>query len=184
MKRGIIRGDGKHEVPAVLEHPGTRPIRRRLMDERSVTRPQPPSTRAIVADEAFCAQAAALLMCDRQPICEAFMGEPAEEVLEMVRWALSHEDDEGFDPAKVLTAWARKRGRGAWSGQLNRANGAARDEHHQGEAAPDEWDGSRGGQGDGGDAEREAALRIARYWEAHPERLAEALRWPGANGRS
>ena len=87
------------------------------MDERSVTRSSPPSTRAIVADEAFCAQVAALLLCDWAPIHDAFIGEPAEEVLEMVRWALSHEDDEGFDTAQVLTVWAKKRGRGAWSGR-------------------------------------------------------------------
>ncbi|MDP9476405.1 MAG: hypothetical protein M3R38_12115 [Actinomycetota bacterium] len=135
------------------------------MDERSVTRPRPSPTRAIVADEAFCAQAAALLMCERGPILEAFLGEPAEEVLEMVRWALSHEDDGGFDPAEVLTAWARKRGRGAW--RQGKANGTAENGHPPQEADPD-----------GGEAEREAALRIARYWQAHPERLAEALRWP------
>ncbi len=149
------------------------------MDERSVTRPLPPPTRAIVADEGFCAQAAALLMCDRKPILDAFLGEPAEEVLEMVRWALSHEDDEGFDPAKTLAAWARKRGRGAW--RQGQANGTARD-GHESETAPDE---KVGREVDEGDAEREAALRVARYWEAHPERLAEALRWPrDENGRS
>jgi hypothetical protein len=85
------------------------------MDEVSVTRPAPPSTKAIVADEAFCTQAAAMLFCDRGVIHDTFIGEPAEEVLEMVRWALSHEDDEGFDAAEVLTAWAKKRGRVAWS---------------------------------------------------------------------
>src|ERR671913_566578 len=83
------------------------------MDKVSVTRT--PSTLAIVADEAFCAQAAAVLMCDEEPIRNAFIGESVEEVLAMVRWALSHEDDEGFDPAKVLTDWAQKRERGAWS---------------------------------------------------------------------
>ena len=153
------------------------------MDERSVTRPRPHPTRAIVADGAFCAQAAALLMCDPEPICEAFLGEPAEEVLEMVRWALSREDDGGFDPAVVLTAWARKRGRGAWSGRGS-TNGDTRNGHHQEGAAPDGEDGTRGDRGDDGDAEREAALRVARYWEAHPERLAEALRWPQEDGRS
>ncbi len=153
------------------------------MDERSVTRHAPPPTRAIVADEGFCAQAAALLMCNGRPILEAFLGEPAEEVLEMVRWALSHEDDEGFDPAEVLTAWARKRGRGAWSGRQGQANGTTRNGHHPQEADPDEGNGSRGPKDD--EAEREAALRIARYWQAHPERLAEALRWPhDENGRS
>ncbi len=87
------------------------------MDERSVTCPAPIPTLAIVADGAFCAQAAAVLGCAEGPIREAFIGEPADEVLEMVRWALKHQDDGGFDPAEVLTAWARKRGRGAWSGR-------------------------------------------------------------------
>ncbi len=106
------------EVPAVLAHPGTRPIRRTLMDERSVTRPAPIPTASIVADGAFCAQAAAVLGCAEGPVRDAFLGEPAEEVLEMVRWALSHQrDEEGFDPARVLTGWAKKRGRGAWSGR-------------------------------------------------------------------
>ncbi len=86
------------------------------MDERSVTRPSPPSTLAIVADEALCMQAAAVLGCEEEPIRDAFIGEPAEEILEMVRWALSHEqDEEGFDAAQVLTRWAKKRG--AWSGR-------------------------------------------------------------------
>jgi hypothetical protein len=84
-----------------------------LMDEVSVTRPSPPSAKAIVADEGFCRQVAALLLCDQAPIHDAFVGEPVEEVLEMVRWALSHEDDVGFDAAQVLTSWAKKRGRGA-----------------------------------------------------------------------
>ena len=87
------------------------------MDEARITRPSPPSTRTIVADEGFCGQVAALLMCDRGPIHDAFIGEPVEEVLEMVRWALSREDDEGFDTAEVLISWAKKRGRGTWSGR-------------------------------------------------------------------
>jgi hypothetical protein len=85
------------------------------MDEARITRPSPPSTRTIVAKEDFCRQVAALLMCDPAPIHDAFIGEPVEEVLEMVRWAISHEDDEGFDAAEVLTSWAKKRGRGTWS---------------------------------------------------------------------
>ena len=91
------------------------------MDEVSVTRTSPPSTRAIAAGEGFCRQVAALLMCDPAPIHDAFIGEPVEEVLEMARWALSHEDDDqGFDTAEVLTSWAKKRGRGAWSGRPRR----------------------------------------------------------------
>src|SRR5688572_28868506 len=123
------------------------------MDEVSVTRAAPHSTKAIVADEAFCAQVAALLFCDRGPIHNAFIGERAEEVLEMVRWTLSHEDDEGFDAAEVLTAWAKKRGRGAWSDRPPRRAKENRD----------------------GEAER-LAVALARMWTEHPESLAEAIR--------
>ncbi len=84
------------------------------MDEASVTRAPASPTRAIVADEAFCKQAAAVLLCDTGPIQDAFLGEPAEEVLEMVRWALKHEDDPGFDVVRALPSSARRRGHGAW----------------------------------------------------------------------
>ena len=97
------------------------------MDERSLTRPAPIPTAAIVADEAFCAQAAAVLGCAEAPVRDAFLGEPVEEVLGMVRWALSHQDDEGFDAAGVLTAWAKKRGRGAWSGRELETSPAMKD---------------------------------------------------------
>ena len=132
------------------------------MDEVSVTRTDSPSTRAILADEAFCAQAAAVLMCDRGLICDAFIGEPAEEVLAMVRWALSHEDDEGFYAAKVLTDWARKRGRGAWSAKPPKASEAEQDR------------------------KRELARMLVEFWNRHPEDLAALLDWVQAslNGRS
>ena len=134
------------------------------MDKSSVTRPSPPSTRAIVADEAFCRQAALLLLCEEQPIHDAFIGEPAEEVLEMVRWALSHEDDEGFDPAGVLTGWAKKRGRGAWSG---RPRPSERKEQN---------------------LDGELTRALAQFWAEHPRELAELLERVQAsingNGRS
>ncbi len=60
-------------------------------------------------------QAAAVLLCEPEPIHDAFIGEPAEEVLEMVHWALGHEQDPGFDAARALPNWARRRGRGAWN---------------------------------------------------------------------
>jgi|SRR5215210_6261733 len=129
------------------------------MDEVSVTRTSPPSTKAIVADEGFCKQVAALLLCDRAPIHDAFIGEPVEEVLEMARWALSHDDDEGFDPAKVLTSWAKKRGRGAWSGRPRRPE---RDPYV------------------------ELAGALGRYWKEHPGELTALLERAQANlnGRS
>jgi hypothetical protein len=123
------------------------------MDEVSLTRTSPPSTKAIVADEDYCAQVAALFVCDQTPIHDAFIGEPVEEVLEMVRWALSHEDDEGFDAAQVLTTWARKRGRGAWSGRPARKVGENRE-----------------------DGAERLAVALARMWTQHPESLAQAIR--------
>jgi hypothetical protein len=130
-----------------------------LMDEARITRPSPPSTRAIVANEDFCKQVAALLLCDRAPIHDAFIGEPAEEVLEMVRWALSHEDDEGFNTAEVLTFWAKKRGRGAWSGRPRRLE---RDPYE------------------------ELARALGSYWKEHPGELTALLDRAEAslNGRS
>jgi hypothetical protein len=131
------------------------------MDEARITRPSLPATRAIVANEDFCQQVAALLLCDRAPIHDAFIGEPAEEVLEMVRWALSHEDDEGFDTAEVLISWAKKRGRGAWSGRPPRPQRNS--------------DGA-------------LTWALANFWAEHPRELAELLERVqasvNANGRS
>jgi|SRR5215211_6933539 len=129
------------------------------MDYSSLTRPSPPSTKAIVADEGFCAQVAALLMCDWASIHDAFIGEPAEEVLEMVRWALSHEDDEGFDTPQVLTQWAKKRKRGAWSGR------------------PKHKEPSRNGR---------LARALIDFWSKHPDDLVALLDQVEAslNGRS
>lgn len=74
----------------MLEAPRGVAHKEMLMDEASVTRVPASPTRAIAADEAFCRQAAAVLLCDEEPIRDAFIGEPVEEVLEMVRCALSH----------------------------------------------------------------------------------------------
>jgi hypothetical protein len=134
------------------------------MDERSVTRPAPIPTAAIVADEAFCARAAAVLRCcDEGPIRDAFIGGPAEEVLEMVRWALKHQDDEGFDTAGVLTGWAKKRGRGAW---LGRAPEPSLTQHN---------------------LNGRLAGALIRYWSEYPHELAAVLDRVEAsqnNGRS
>ena len=118
------------------------------MDESSVTRSSPHSTRAIVADETFCSQAAAVLLCDEEAIRDAFIGEPVEEVLAMVRWALSHQDDEGFATAEVLTNWARKRERGAWSCRPRKASPTRQDLNGK------------------------LARVLADYWSQHPEELA------------
>jgi hypothetical protein len=132
------------------------------MDESSVTRPSPPSTNAIVADYGFCKQAAALLLCEEEPIRNAFIGEPCEEVLEMVRWTLKHEDDEGFDTAKVLTSWAKKRKRGAWSSRPHPSEAKERNTN------------------------AELARLLADFWVRHPEDLTALLDQVEAslNGRS
>jgi hypothetical protein len=82
------------------------------MDTRSVTRPPLPSTRAVVAGAHLCDQVSALLLIDPKTTRQVFLGEPIEEVMAMVKWALKHEGEAEFDPERILLAWARKRGRG------------------------------------------------------------------------
>lgn len=82
------------------------------MAERSVPRP---STRMLTANEEICRQAAGFLFADPDPIVAALEGEPLEVLLGMTRWCLAHEGDPGFDPAKALANWAKRRRRGAWS---------------------------------------------------------------------
>ena len=150
------------------------------MDESSVTRSAPPSTKVLVAEEGLCKQVAALLLCEVQPIRNAFIGEPVEDVLAMVRWALSHEDDEGFDTAKVLTNWAKKRERGVWGEKPGRGTRVV-----WGEQEPEDTDlDKENGHGVPVDAERSIALHIAEYWKANPEKLVEALRWSDTNGEA
>ena len=54
------------------------------------------------------------MLIEAKIIRQAFLGEPVEEVMAMVKWALKHEGDAEFDPEKILPAWAKKRGRGYW----------------------------------------------------------------------
>jgi hypothetical protein len=84
------------------------------MDTRSLTRPPLPSTRVVVAGAHLCDQVSALLLIEPKTTRQAFLGEPVEEVMAMVKWALKHEGEADFDPEKILPAWARKRGRGYW----------------------------------------------------------------------
>jgi hypothetical protein len=64
---------------------------------------------------------------------------------------LSHEDDEGFDPTKVLTDWAQRRERGAWSGRS-----------HKPFPTRENLNGK-------------LARLLADYWSQHPEELAAVL---------
>jgi hypothetical protein len=94
---------------------------------------------------------AAVLTCDEEPIRDAFIGEPVEEALAMVRWALSHQDDEGFDTEQILADWARKRERGAWSGRPASPSFTRQDLNGK------------------------LARVLADYWSEHPEELAAVL---------
>lgn len=82
------------------------------MDGTSLARPARPSTHSVLAGEHLCDQVAALLLIEPKVCRQAFLGEPAREVLAMAEWALGHEGEAGFDPQRNLPAWARKRGRG------------------------------------------------------------------------
>ena len=84
------------------------------MDEKSVTRAVPTPEESLVAGSHLCDQVARLLDVSERTARGAFLGEPVGVVLAMAGWALSHEGEEGFDPATVLPAWAKDRGRGAW----------------------------------------------------------------------
>ena len=96
------------------------------MDERSVTRATPHPTTRVVAGAHVCDQVAALLGIGEKAARRTFLGEAVEEVLAMVEWALSHEDEANFEAQGILTAWARKRGRGAWRTDDPRVEGCGR----------------------------------------------------------
>ena len=84
------------------------------MDGLSVTRNVPPSTQVIVAGAHLCDQIAGLLLIEPKIARQVFLGEPVKEILAMAEWALKHEGEAGFDPEKILPAWAQKRARGYW----------------------------------------------------------------------
>jgi hypothetical protein len=84
------------------------------MDTRSVTRPPLPYTRSILAGAHLCNQVSALLLIEPKVTRQVFLGEPVEEVMAMTEWALKHEGEAEFDPERILSAWAKKRGRGYW----------------------------------------------------------------------
>ena len=84
------------------------------MDAASVTRTVPIPEESLVAGSHLCDQVAHLLDISEGAARGAFLGEPVGVVLAMAGWALSHQGEEGFDPATILPAWAEDRGRGVW----------------------------------------------------------------------
>ncbi|MDQ3637263.1 MAG: hypothetical protein M3426_04615 [Actinomycetota bacterium] len=91
------------------------------MAERSVDQTHRPSTRAITVDEELARRMALYLFADQEPIIAALEGEPVKEALAMIEWCVRHEGDPGFDAAKALPAWAKRRGRGRWSDRPTQA---------------------------------------------------------------
>ena len=59
----------------------------------------------------LCDQVSTLLLIEPKTTRQVFLGEPVDEVMAMVKWALKHEGEAEFAPEKILPAWARKRGR-------------------------------------------------------------------------
>ena len=116
----------------------------------------PPSGKEIVVDGRYARLLADDLGVKETTARTAFIGEPQRRALGVVTWVFKHAPDSPEERAKMILAWAKKRGAGAF-----REDSEASDE----------------------DAEREIARRIARYWSEHPDRLAETLR-EAMNGRS
>ena len=74
----------------------------------------PPSTREIVADAAFCAVIAEDLGVKTTTARTCFIGEPKVRCIRVVEWALRHEPDDPEKRSKMILAWARKRKAGAF----------------------------------------------------------------------
>ncbi len=113
-----------------------------------------------VADGAYCELVARDLGVKTSTARTAFINEPTQRVLGVVSWAM----DRSEDPQKrsrMVIAWARKRGAGAFR------------------PAPDEYVSLAGSVGSGEEAhyrENVALARLlARYWHENPRRLARVL---------
>jgi hypothetical protein len=113
-----------------------------------------------VADSGFCEELAEYLGIKSSTAKTAFLDEPTQRVLGVASWAV----DKSADPeerARMVIAWAKKRGAGAFK------------------PVPDEYISLAGSVGHGEEAhyrENETLARLlARYWHQHPHRLARVL---------
>lgn len=127
-----------------------------------------PSTAPLVANEANCQDVARLLLLDDEmPALRAFLGEPLESVLHICRWVLANEGSENYDPARMIQAWAKKRGRGAWSDRPTEAQQII-----YGQAEPD----ADLSDMDGKPRENEVlAQHILKFWIENPQRFVALL---------
>ena len=115
---------------------------------------------AMIATPAFCELVAGDLGTKVSAARTAFLNEPTQRVLGVVSWALDKSDDPE-ERSRMVIAWARRRGAGAFR------------------PAPDEYISLAGSVGSGEEAhyrENEALARLlARYWHEHLKRLARVL---------
>ena len=84
----------------------------RRVDESAAK--HPPSTREIVADAAFCEVIAEDLGVKLTTARTCFIDEPKVRCIRVIEWALRHEPDDPEKRAKMILAWAKKRGAGAF----------------------------------------------------------------------
>ena len=129
------------------------------MSERSL--PQGANGAPIAAaGRAFCELVAKDLGIKPTTAKTAFLDEPTQRVLGVVSWAMDKSNDHQ-ERARMVVAWAKKRGAGAFR------------------PVSDEYVSLAGSVGHGEEAhyrENEALARLlARYWHQHPHRLARVL---------
>ena len=113
-----------------------------------------------VADSGFCEELAEYLGIKPSTAKTAFLGEPTQRVLGVASWAMDKSEDPE-ERARMVIAWAKKRGAGAFR------------------PVPDEYISLAGSVGHGEEAnyrENETLARLlVRYWHKHPHRLAHVL---------
>ena len=127
--------------------------------------PQGPSENGVarpptVADSAFCELVAADLGVKVSTVRTAFIGEATERVMGVVGWAIGKSPDPE-ERARMVLAWAKKRGSGAFRPR------------------EDEYVSLAGTSGHGHMASRRENETLAhlllQYWCANPKRLARLL---------
>ena len=113
-----------------------------------------------VADAAFCELVDKDLGIKPTTAKTAFLDEPTQRVLGVASWAMDNSEDHE-ERARMVIAWAKKRGAGAFR------------------PVPNEYVSLAGSVGHGEEAhyrENEALARLlARYWHENPRRLARIL---------
>ena len=113
-----------------------------------------------VADSGFCEELAEYLGIKPSTAKTAFLDEPTQRVLGVASWAMDKSEDPE-ERARMVIAWAKKRGAGAFK------------------PVSDEYISLAGSVGHGEEAhyrENETLARLlARYWHQHPHRLARVL---------